>query len=250
MRWYVIGMGEVGRRVAGALERAGREVVPVTRSSGWPQALADPEGARVLAVREDDLPEVLRRLEGTPGERILALQNGWIRPHLARFPGASRGLVWFTAKGDFFRPLRPSVFCGALGGPVAAAFAASQLPAETVEGPSFDRAEAEKMGFNCVVGLPLAVHGLSLAEYLETRPDEARAVFEEAAETTAAALGTTAEPSWWGAFVAAVEPIGWVRPSSAKALDCRNGAVVRLAAEVGREAPVNAGLLRAAGATG
>lgn len=246
MRWYVIGMGEVGRRVAAALERSGREVVPVTRDVGWAQAIADPEGARVLAVREEDLGDVLERLEGTAGERLVALQNGWIRPQLATYPGVSRGLVWFTAKGDFFRPLRATVFAGTLSSPLAEAFAAADIPAEIAQHGDFDRAEAEKMGFNCVVGLPLAVHGLSLDEYLRSRPDEARAVFREAVEITAAALGTEADPSWWNAFVAAVEPIGWVRPSRAKALDFRNRAVVRLAAELGGEAPVNAELLRAA----
>ncbi len=244
MRWYVIGMGEVGRRVADALERHGREVVPVTRASGWSQALADPEGARVIAVREEDLGAVLERLEGCPGERLLALQNGWIRPSLGGFAGAGRGLIWFTSKGDFFLPLRPSVLTGALAPPLAAALTAAGIPATVAEGQDFDRAEAEKMGFNCVVGLPLAVHGLSLGEYLDTHPDEARSVFLEATEITSATLGVAPDPSWWDGFLAVAEPLGWVRTSRAKALEYRNGAVVRLALELGREAPTNQRLLQ------
>ncbi len=51
----------------------------------------------------------------------------------------------------------------------------------------FAAAEAEKMAFNCVVGLPLAVHGVSLGEYLTQHAPEAEAVFGEAATVTARA---------------------------------------------------------------
>jgi len=99
------------------------------------------------------------------------------------------------------------------------------------------------MGFNCVVGLPLAVHGSSLEDYLEEFPEEARAVFEEAAGTCSAATGVEVDKSGWDAFKASAEHLGWVRVSEAKALDFRNRAVVALAAEHGRSAPVNSDLL-------
>ena len=103
------------------------------------------------------------------------------------------------------------------------------------------------MGFNCVVGLPLAVHGLSLGEYLEQRRDEARAVFDEAVTITARANGVEADTDWWPQFVSAVEPLSWVRSSKAKALELRNGAVVRLGEEQGIDAPANRRLLELAG---
>ncbi len=249
MRWYVIGMGEVGRRLADALTESGFEVHPVTRDAGWTQAVTDPEGIRLVAVREEDLEGVLDRLEGEGGERIVAVQNGWIRPLLSHHPGAGRGLIWFTSKGDFFRVLRPSVLSGAVAEPLAMALSTAGIPATAVPPEEFAALEAEKMGFNCVVGLPLAVHGLSLAEYLEREPAEAEAVFREAVEAASAALDTNAEPGWWPAFLAAVEPIGWVRPTAAKALEYRNEAVIRLAAEAGLDATTNQSLLRAAGRT-
>jgi ketopantoate reductase len=46
------------------------------------------------------------------------------------------------------------------------------------------------------------------------------------------------------------EPIAWVRASAPKALEYRNGAVVRLAREVGLSAPVNQRLLDAVGFRG
>jgi len=249
MRWYVIGMGEVGRRLADALTGSGFEVHPVTRDAGWTQAVTDPEGIRLVAVREEDLEGVLDRLEGEGGERIVAVQNGWIRPLLRHHPGAGRGLIWFTSKGDFFRVLRPSVLSGAVAEPLATALSTAGIPAIAVPPEEFAALEAEKMGFNCVVGLPLAVHGLSLAEYLERESTEAEEVFREAVGATSAALGVTADPAWWPAFQRIVEPIGWVRPSVAKALEYRNAAVVRLAAEAGLEAKTNLRLLRASGWT-
>ena len=99
------------------------------------------------------------------------------------------------------------------------------------------------MGFNCVVGLPLAVHGLSLGEYLDAHADEAEALFNESVEVCAAAAGCTASETGWPDFLEAVEPLDWVRTSKAKALDFRNGAVARLGRQLGIATPVNDSLL-------
>ncbi len=245
---FVIGMGEVGRRLASALERAGADVRPVTRSEGWDEAVQAPEGLRILAMREGDLPAALERLRGVPPERLVAVQNGWIRPLLEPFPGCGRGLIWFMSKGDFFNQLRPSPFTGPFAGTLVATLRRGGLEVEHVADPAaFARLEADKMGFNCVVGLPLAVHGLTLGEYLARHHDEARAVFTEAASTCAAALGADWDESWWPEFVATVEPLAWVKTSRAKALEYRNGAVLMLARRLGRDAPANRRLLAAAG---
>jgi hypothetical protein len=244
---FTVGMGEVGGRVSGALTTAGIEVRPVTRAAGWGEALEARDAALLVCVREEALPEVLARLQVVPPQRLAFLQNGWIRPLLTGFVGCTRGLVWFTSKGDFFRVLRPSVFSGPLAGFLADVLGRGGIQAIAVDDRAFAAAEAEKMGFNCVVGLPLAVHGLSLSDYLARHRDEAQAVFEEGVRTTAEALGTAPPPGAWEAFVESTEPIGWVRASIAKALEYRNGAVARLAREAGSRAPVNERLLAAAG---
>jgi len=245
-RVYVVGMGEVGRRLAAALGGAGVEVAPVTRERGWPEALTDSTGLLVVCVREEALESVLGRLAGVGAERVALVQNGWIRPLLGRFGAATRALVWFTSKGEFFRVLRPSV----LGGPAAPALCAALgrggIVATAVTEKAFACAEAEKMGFNCVVGLPLAVHGVSLAEYLADRGEEARALFEESVAAPARALGVPVSQEWWPAFLDAARPLGWLRAASAKALEFRNGAVLRLARELGLPAPVTERLLAAA----
>lgn len=247
-RVAVIGLGEVGRRLAAALAAAGVEIRPVSRESGW-SGLEDPAAGPVLVcVREEALGDLLPRLAGIAPARLVFVQNGWIRPLLDGLPGASRGLIWFNSKGEFFRVLRPSLFHGPVAAPLAAAFGRGGLDAATLDDAGFRAAEAEKMGFNCVVGLPLAVHGLALGEYLARHGAEAEALFRESVDVCARSLGVAADPAWWDDFRRAVEPLGWVRAATAKALEFRSGAVARLARELGTEVPVTTRLLAAAGA--
>jgi len=172
------------------------------------------------------------------------VQNGWIRPLLHNFAGVTRGLIWFTAKGEFFTVLRSSPFSGPLARPLADALTTAAIPSKAVDASEFDRLDADKMAFNCVVGLPLAVHRLSLSEYLESRQEEARAVFEEALTVCAGAVGALADTDAWEQFLLSAQPLGWVRVANAKALEFRNGAIVELARRQGREAPVNTELMK------
>jgi ketopantoate reductase len=244
---FVIGMGEVGRRLAGSLERAGVAVVPVSREQGWELAVSGRPGLRLVCVREEALPGVVDRLRAIDSAKLAFVQNGWVDAVLKPVSGSTRGLIWFTSKGEFFRELRSSPFSGPAAEPLADALASGGLHATVVDAGTFHRLDAEKMGFNCVVGLPLAVHGVSLGEYLEGHAEEAHAVFTEATTICAAAHGVAPDPGWWDAFVQVSRPLAWVRASSAKALDYRNGAVARLAREAGLTAPVNEHLLQSLG---
>lgn len=237
-------MGEVGRRLAGALHRAGVAAIPVTRTQGWDEAREDRDGLCLVCVREEALAEVLDALHGVPSERLVVIQNGWIRPLIHDLPGITRGLIWFTSKGEFFQILRPNPFAGPAARDLSLALAAGGLPSEAVDSHLFDRLDADKMGFNCVVGLPLAVNGTTLEEYLADSAEEARAVFEETVDTCSAAIGADHDENAWQAFLASAQHIGWIRVAEAKALDFRNRAVIALAAGMGRPAPVNAELLR------
>jgi ketopantoate reductase len=223
------------------------ETHPVTRVSGWEEALASRDGLLVVAVREEALGEVLVRLRTVAPGRLVFVQNGWVGPLLERAPGCTRGLIWFTSKSGFFRVLRPSVLSGPQAAELAATWERGGVPATVADGVRFAAAEAEKMGFNCVAGLPLAVHGVTLSEYLVRFEGEARAVFAEALEVIARAGGAVPPAGAWDDFLRASEPIGWVKASVGKALEFRNGAVVRLARELGMSAPENARLLEAVG---
>jgi ketopantoate reductase len=177
-------------------------------------------------------------------DRLVLIQNGWIRPLLHDLPNITRGLIWFTAKGEYFQILRPNRFSGLHAADLSLALAAGGLPSEATDLAVFAGFDAEKMGFNCVVGLPLAVHGLSLGEYLARYPDEAEVVFEEATTACSVASGANPPIDGWEAFLESAEHLDWVRVTEAKAIGFRNGAVVALAAEHGLQAPVNSNLLR------
>ena len=246
-RVHVIGAGEVGRRLGKAFRATGTEVLEVTRDTGWRRALDDPDGVRLVCVREEDLSTVLERLAGIPDRSIVCVQNGWLRPMLSERPDITRGLVWFTSKGDFFEILRESPFHGPCAPALATRLSSGGIPSGHVDAARFASLEADKMGFNCVVGLPLAVHGVTLGVYLKDHRDEALQLFEESVSTCARALGTVAEPEWWREFRVAAAPLGWVSTTTAKALEFRNGAVARLASRHGVAVPVTERLLREVG---
>ena len=74
-RAFVIGMGEVGRRLAGALAAAGWVVAPVSRDEGWDPVLDESDTApRLVAVREEDLQTVLDRIPETLRPRLTLVQ--------------------------------------------------------------------------------------------------------------------------------------------------------------------------------
>lgn len=244
MRVHVVGMGEVGRRLAAALQGSGAAVTPVTRDAGW-ETLADGDGPVVVCVREEALDGLLPRLGAISERRLVFVQNGWVRPLLQQLSKCTRGLIWFTSKGEFFRVLRPSPFAGPLAAPLAKLLTAGGIPCSHLDAAAFTAADVEKMGFNCVVGLPLAVRGATLGEYLARWPDEAREVFDETVTVLGRAVGIAPQPEWWNDFCRSVEPLHWVRVTAAKALELRNGAVLREARRLGLRAPANERLLAA-----
>ncbi len=242
-RVNVIGMGEVGRRLGEALRRAGVHVHPVTRTRGWAEALADSEGLHLVCVREEALSEILSYLSGIPSGHVALVQNGWIRPLVHGRTGITRGLIWFTAKGEFFTVVRSSPFTGPMASELVSALGRGGIPAHDLRPEDFGNQEAEKMAFNCVVGLPLAVHGLSLSQYLEQHREEARAVFFETVAVCCRATDTEAGSNIWERFLLSAEPLGWIRVANPSAVEFRNGAVVELSHQVGIPAPANARLV-------
>lgn len=248
----VIGPGEVGRRLAQAFRAAGSTVDIVSRREGWGRAAdAREKATRVLAMREDDLPPALARLDdaGVPRERLVLVQNGFLEARLAGLEEATRALIWFTAKGERFFELRASVVHGALSGAVAAACDAGGLRCEIVpDRDAFLRAMIEKALWNAIVGLPLAVAGLSLAEYLPARIEEWHALVGEGAAAAGAHYGVGVDEAGVRALILeTTKPIGWVRVGEAKALSWRNGAIARFGRAHGVPTPTHDRLLRAAG---
>lgn len=248
-RAILIGPGEVGRRLGGALERAGWTVATVTRTSGWDTATdAGDRAPRIVAVREDDLGDVLDRLGPALRPRTVLVQNGFLEAVHGDLGPVTRGLIWFMSKKDVFRELTTSLFYGPLAGDLVVPLARSGLAVARIE--ERERALREmilKGLWNCLVGLPLAVHETDLATYRREREDELRGMLDEGCAAAGPEFGVTVTPE--EALVridATIGPIGFVR-GGAKALPWRNGAIAAFGRRHRVPTPVTDRLLRAVG---
>ncbi len=248
-RAYLIGPGEVGRRLLAAFDAAAFPAVALGRGDGLARAAdpADP-ALRVVAVREEDLGAVLGALAGVPRERLVLVQNGFLEVVHGDLGDVTRGLIWFTSKADFFRELQPSLFFGPRAADVAALLGAGGLRAEALaERRAFLREMVLKGLWNCAVGLPPAVRGVDLRRYLEAHGDELAALLAEGARVGSAAYGVDVDAAQTVERLrATTRDLGWLRGST-KALAWRNGALATLGRRHGIPTPVNDALLAAAG---
>jgi ketopantoate reductase len=246
---FVIGAGEVGGRLAGALQRSGSEVRTVTRTNGWEAALDEADASpRIVAVREEQLAAVLARFPETLRERLVLVQNGFLEAVHGDLGPVTRGLVWFTSKGDFFQVLCPSEFHGPHAASLARAIDAGGISSVTLADRSaYLRAMVIKGVWNAVVGLPLAVHGVDLATYREEHRDEMEAAVSEGVRAAGAAYAVDVGADAALEKLRATTPdLGWVRGGK-KALPWRNGAIAWFGRRHGVPTPVNDRLLREAG---
>jgi ketopantoate reductase len=240
----IIGLGEVGRVFERCAKAADQEVAVVRRGAA-PVSAALAAGPVIAAVREDDLAPLVP-LVAPLAPRVVFPQNGLVEPVLASLGAVTRGLLWFTAKGDFFEILAPSVFHGPEASATAALLEAGGVTAREEPDPRrFAEALATKLVWNSVVGLPLAVHGVPLGRYLAKHADEARAIVEEGCRALGPALGVALDPDAAHAtLLATTTKLGWMT-GGAKALDFRNRAIARLGRIHGVRTPINDGLLAA-----
>jgi ketopantoate reductase len=242
-------MGEVGRRLAGALEACGWTVRAVTRNDGWDAAVdaADPS-PRVVAVREEALQQALDRFPDALRPRLVLVQNGFLEAVHGDLGPVGRGLIYFTSKGDFFEVLCPSPFFGPAAEGIAAALPHAGLPVEWLaDREAFLRAMIVKGVWNAIVGLPLAVHGVDLATYSSEHRDELERLADESCRAASAEYGVAVEgPEAVRKLDETTGRLGWVR-GGAKALEWRNGAIATFGRRHGVATPVNDRLLEAVG---
>lgn len=137
----VVGLGQLGTFFAEAFLRLEHPIVPVLRQSNFTEEelrSLDP-ALVVIAVREDDLTEVLEGLPRAWGSRVVLLQNE-LRPSAwAPLRDPTVCIVWFERK-EGARPtvVLPSVLSGPMGGLVKEALDEMNIPSHWIEPDELD----------------------------------------------------------------------------------------------------------------
>lgn len=243
----IVGMGEVGRRLAHGADVARLAYWPVTREAGQ-QWLSEPKGVPLLiAVRENDLPSVLAQVPPERGSDLIFVQNGFVDELIAPYPDATRAVLWFTAKASFFADLLPSPVYGPRAELARKLISGSGASAEVLADQDvFRRYALEKAVWSCIVGAPLAVWETTLDAARHERMADIKAIIAEACEVVRVALGTEIAPQRVMATLDdTAARLGWMRGGT-KSVAWRNGKLVEWGERCGIPTPANRAILEAA----
>lgn len=246
----IVGAGRIGSVFARLLP----EARVVRRGETIPTA-----SCTILCVGEQDLAGVWEALAGATrsGESVVLVQNGLVGPWIAeRVPEAdrrarvTRGVINFAAPardGAAF-PGGTSVFCGPEAGRVVRVLVAGGIPArEADDTTDFAGAEATKLAWTCAFGLLGSVHACTVGEILASHGEALDMLLAELTPVLAGAAGVALDAEGLRADVRAYAAgiPGW--SARLKALDWRNGAVVRAARGLGARSTLHEGWLARVG---
>ncbi len=246
----IVGAGRIGSVFARLLPDAR----VVRRGEAIPAALCT-----ILCVGEDDLPAAWAALPAPArvGEGVVVLQNGLVGPWLAeRLPDpvararVTRGVINFAAPardGAAF-PGGTSVFFGPEAGRVVTLLDGAGISArEARDAADFARAEATKLAWTCAFGLLGTVFGYTVGEVLAAHGEALDVLLAELTPVLAASAGVAldADALRAGVWAYAAGIPGW--SARLKALNWRNGAVLRAARAHGLPADVHEAWLARAG---
>jgi hypothetical protein len=248
----VIGAGRIGTAL---VARDPERFALIDRESGWERLEGAAGWPILLAVRNDDLDEVLERVPGHRRGDLCFVQNGMLRPWLAEHGladagrEATRGLLFLAvpSRGATIEPGGESPFFGPHAEALVAAFTAASLPARAVDAPTFAAIELEKLLWNSCFGLLGDAYDASVGEVVEGCYAELRELVAELLELGAPALGVTLELDPLVARLAAYSRSIPSYRGAVKEWRWRNGWFVELAHAQDRELPVHDRLLARAG---
>jgi len=159
----------------------------------------------------------------------------------------TRGLIYFTSKGDFFNVLTPSPFYGLHAQLISRELTAGGLECRDLPSyADFLKEMTTKAIWNSVVGLPLHVHKCSLGEYLDNHTDEVTALIAESINVTRAIYGSVDQTQLvLDKVLATTKPLRWMKRSGpAYGLQTRNLAIQQWGLELGIPTPVTDQLLK------
>lgn len=193
----VVGAGRVGGALCARAVERGLPCALVRRDAGW-EALQGPAGAPViLAVRNDDLDDVLARVPARRRPDLVFVQNGVIRDFLRDrgLEGCTRGLLYFAVakRGEPITPGGLNPFTGPHAEAVAAWFRRLDLEAAAVDAETFGRYELEKLCWLAVFGALGELHDAPVGEVATAHRDEVARMADELRQVGRVALGVEVE---------------------------------------------------------
>lgn len=128
----------------------------ISRSAGW-DAIERSTAPIFVAVRNDDLGDVLARVPSSHHSRLVFTQNGMLRPWLGEhgLAGNTRGLLFFAvpARGAPLEPGGESPFVGPHAAAVVQWLGRVGVPSAVTTPEAFASTELEKLLWNCCFGL-------------------------------------------------------------------------------------------------
>lgn len=249
----IIGNGRVGSALAQRSDQHSIEVLLVDRHTGWDQLSPTPGDPIFVATRNDDLDAVVQRLPSARAQDIVCIQNGMLRPWLAKrqLAGVTRGLLFFAVprRGADIEVGPASPFVGPHAASIVTWLNAMEVPAEVVDDDGFKKLELEKLIWNAAFGLLCQHLTADVGTVVTDHRDVLRQLVEELQTVGEAQLGVHLQPQ---PLLQRLMDYSLSIPTyrgSVKEWPWRNGWFVDVAAQQGRATPLHHRLLAEAGVT-
>ena len=193
----IIGGGRIGLALQQAAIVAQQPCLLLRRADAWEVLQAHESTPILLAVRNDDLADVLARVPDHRRADLVFLQNGMLRPWLAEhgLQHATRGLIFFAVakRGDVPRPGGESPLFGPHAAAVAAWLTAIGLPAHEVDSAAFASVELEKLLWNSVFGVLCQAFQCAVDDVVYDYPAELYELVAEYVAVAAAEFGSAVD---------------------------------------------------------
>ena len=238
----IIGGGRVGTAVKIGAEAAGIPVKLYCREGRW-SSLMLKTGPILVAVRNDDLSEVLSRVPSHRHRDLVFVQNGMYRHWLAEnnLIHATRGLLFFavSSRGEVAVPGGVSPFVGCHAEAMCEIFNAINLPAEAVSNAQFSQVEFEKLLWNCIFCLLSERLSVTVGALAVEHTETVQALYQELLLVGASVFGRITDPeAMFTRLLAYSKSISAYR-GTMKEWDWRNGWFVAEAQKRGIATPLH-----------
>lgn len=153
----IIGNGRVGGALHQAATAKGLDCSLVSRDDGWEAVEGPPGDPILLAVRNDDLLDVVANVPSNRQSDLVFIQNGAVRDFLSQntLGACTRGLLFFAVpkRGAPISPGATSPFTGPHATAMARFLGQIGLQAQHVDWARFLAYEFEKLTWNTAFGL-------------------------------------------------------------------------------------------------